>query len=79
MAGSRTRHRNSSDSELTRDELYVAEGSAPEEWRRNNALFEYRLIKRTGWIGRLYAILVVGSLALVLLYGAWNALRSLAG
>jgi hypothetical protein len=44
--------------ELRRDEVFVAPGHLlPEEWERNNSLFRYRLIKRTGWVGKLVVVL----------------------
>lgn len=46
--------------ELTRDEVFVSPAHGlPDEWARDNALFGYRLIKRSGWVGRLYAALFV--------------------
>lgn len=70
------RDRNA-ERELTRDEVYVPElHRYPTEWERDNALAGYRVIKRSGWLGKLALALamvavVVGLLSYVVAMPEW--------
>lgn len=77
MSGSRKRLRRERDRELTRDEVWVPPlHEAPEQWERDNALFQYRLIRRSGLVGKICVAFMLIALALALI---WDAFQTLAG
>jgi hypothetical protein len=54
--------------ELTREEVYVPPlHELPEQWERDNALFRYRIIRRSGWAGRAAVVLLLVGTTLFLL------------
>ena len=73
----RRRARRESD-ELSTDELFIPQDlKVNEEWDRNNALFGYRMITRTGWAGRMLGWVLVIGLVLSLISGLYGYLRDL--
>jgi hypothetical protein len=73
MAGSRRQRER--DRELRRDEVWVPPlHELPEQWERDNALFQYRLFKRSGWVGRISVAIIIGGLLLMLAADAYRAL-----
>jgi len=56
--------------ELTRDEVFVPSlHQLPTIWERDNALFSYRMIRRSGWLGRVFVALQLLFLATALVTG----------
>jgi hypothetical protein len=72
-------HHHDEDRELTRDEVYAPEifGGFLGEWKRDQAFFQYRLIKSAGPLGVLLVVLVLVGIAfymvvsLVALAASW--------
>jgi hypothetical protein len=46
----------------------------PEQWERDNALFQYRLFKRSGWVGKISVVIIIGGLLLMFAADAYRAL-----
>lgn len=54
------------DRELRRDEVFIGGTNLPQEWARDNVYVGYRILRNSGWLGRLY----VGAAILFMLFGA---------
>ena len=51
----------------------------PDEWARNNAVFRYRLLRRSGWLGRVYVAVVVLSILAAVASSLWENIPVLIG
>jgi hypothetical protein len=69
LGSKRNRNQRERDRELRRDEIVIPEffGGVLGEWTRDEAYFQYLILRRLGWFGRLLALAA-------LMYLLWSLL-----